>query len=86
LKGVLDDLFFGPVIVVFCWGFWENEAEKRGVLVVDLWWMCGETWCFVTTFLGRENLPRITDLFLAIPVLGIGVGSEMGMVRLSNGE
>jgi hypothetical protein len=58
--------------VVFCWGFWENQAEKRDVLVVNLWWMCGETWCFVTAFLSTENLPRITDLFLAIPVLGIG--------------
>jgi hypothetical protein len=71
--------------VVFCWGFWQNEAEKRGVLVVNLWWMCGETWCFVTAFLGMENLPQIADLFFGIPVLGIG-RVQGGIVRLSNGE
>jgi hypothetical protein len=25
-------------------GFWETLAKERGVLVVNLWWMCGETW------------------------------------------
>ena len=65
-------IFFGLVVVVFCWGFWQNWAEKRGVLVVNLWWMCGETWRFVTAFLSTENLPRITDSFWGIPVLGIG--------------
>jgi hypothetical protein len=62
-----------------------NHAGSRGVLVVNLWWICGGTWCFVTAFLGTENLPRITDLFLGIPVLGIGL-IQGGIVRLSGSE
>jgi hypothetical protein len=31
------EYFLKWVIVVFRWGFWENEAKKRGVLVVNLW-------------------------------------------------
>jgi hypothetical protein len=66
-------IFPGRAIVVFCWGFWGNVAAERGVLAVNLWWMGGETWCFVTAFLSTQNLPRIADLFLGIPVLGIGI-------------
>jgi hypothetical protein len=71
--------------VRFCWGFWGNEAGKRGVLVVNLWWMCGENVVLCDAFLGTENLSRIADLFLGIPVLGIGT-SKMGIVRLSSSE
>jgi hypothetical protein len=71
--------------VRFCWAFWGNEAGKRGVLVVNLWWMCGENVVLCDAFLGTENLSRITDLFLGIPVLGIGYIQDR-IVRLSKGE
>ena len=71
--------------MVFCWGFGKMRRGKRGVLVVNLWWMCGENVVLCDAFLGTENLPRITDLFLGIPVLGIGT-SKMGIVRLSGSE
>jgi hypothetical protein len=63
----------------------ENQAEKRGVLVVNSWWMCGETWCFVTAFLGRENFPRITDLFWGDSRCG-DWRIEGGIVRLPGSE
>src|SRR5580704_17526040 len=47
--------------------------------MVNLWWMCGETWCFVTAFLSTENLSRLADLFLGIPVLGIGSDPRWGL-------
>jgi hypothetical protein len=82
----LGGFFLGGRFLVFCWGFWEKEAENRGVLLVNLWWICGETWCFVTAFSSTKNLPRIADLFSGIPVLGIVSVSAAGIVRLSSSE
>jgi hypothetical protein len=28
----------------FCWGFWQKRAFLRGVLMVNLWWIAGESW------------------------------------------
>jgi hypothetical protein len=78
-------IFFGEAIVVFCWEFWQNEAEKRGVLVVNLWWMCGETWCFVTAFLCRENFPRNYRFILGDSRCG-NWRIQSGVVRLSGSE
>jgi hypothetical protein len=80
----LED-FFRRVIVVFCWGFWENRAGKRDVSVVNLWWICGETWRFVAAFLSTENLPRLTDLFWGFPFWELG-RIQGGDCPLSSGE
>jgi hypothetical protein len=28
----------------FCWGFWRKRVVGRGVFVVKLWWIAGESW------------------------------------------
>ena len=28
----------------FCWGFWQKRAFLRGILMVNLWWIAGESW------------------------------------------
>jgi hypothetical protein len=53
--------------MAFCWGFWENVAEKRGVLVVNLWWMRGENVVPSTMFSVGRFLTRIMDLFCGFP-------------------
>jgi hypothetical protein len=79
-------IFFGREIVRFCWGFWGNEAGKRGVLVVNLWWMCGETWCLATMFSGTRNLTRVADLFFRDSRFGNWTVSTVGAVPLSSSE
>jgi hypothetical protein len=36
--------FFGAGLSCFCWGFWQKQRAKRGVLLVNLWWIAGESW------------------------------------------
>jgi hypothetical protein len=35
----------------------EFVVQQRGKLLVTLWWIDGETWCFDTTFFRAENMP-----------------------------
>jgi hypothetical protein len=36
--------FLGLVKRRFCWGFWQKRGAERGFLMVDLWWIAGESW------------------------------------------
>jgi hypothetical protein len=42
-----------------------------GKSVVSLWWIRGETWCFVRCFLAAKNMPTFRLYFRVIPVLGM---------------
>jgi hypothetical protein len=47
VKGFVVDfwtLIFWRGGEVFLQGFCEKARFARGVFVVSLWWMCGETW------------------------------------------
>lgn len=59
--------------VCFFGGIWKKRVVGCGFLMVKVWWICGETWSVDGHFLGFKNMPRILDLFLAIPILGIFV-------------
>jgi hypothetical protein len=37
---------------------------ERGVFVVNLWWIAGESWYADGQFLGLKNMPLFPDLFL----------------------
>ena len=56
----------------FCGGFCEKRVVGCGFLMVSLWWKRGELWCVDGRLLGFENFPRILDLVLRIPILGMG--------------
>ena len=43
-RGAFAVIFFGVVGPRFCWGFWQKRVVGRGVLVVKLWWIDGESW------------------------------------------
>jgi hypothetical protein len=40
------------VVGRFCWGFWGIRVDGDGFLLVRLWWMRGELWCFDGGFFG----------------------------------
>ena len=59
-----------------CWGFWRKRVVERGVFVVNLWWIAGETWRLDGHFSGSKNLSPFQDLFLGVSHFGNGlVGS-----------
>jgi hypothetical protein len=41
--------------------------EERGFLMVNSWWIDGESWYVDGHFRGAKNLPRVTDLFSVLP-------------------
>jgi hypothetical protein len=47
----------------FCWGFWQKRCAERGFLMVNLWWIAGETWCVDGHFSGSKNVPFSQNLF-----------------------
>jgi hypothetical protein len=57
---------------VFCWGFCEKRAAKRGFLMVNSWWDAGKSWHFDGRFSGTKNMPAIRDLFLGDSCFGNG--------------
>jgi hypothetical protein len=57
-------------------GFLAKGGVERGFFVVNLWWIRGELWSVDGHFFGCEDFPRIADLFLRIPVLGIRGGAK----------
>jgi len=36
--------FLGVDNLRFCWGFWQKRGAERGFLMVNLWWIAGESW------------------------------------------
>jgi hypothetical protein len=44
-------------------GFWQKLVIERGFLVVNLWWIAGESWYVDGRFLGAKNMPRVPALF-----------------------
>jgi hypothetical protein len=44
---------------------------ERGFLMVTAWWNRGELWFVDGRFSDWKNTPRIQDLFLGVPVLGM---------------
>jgi hypothetical protein len=56
------------VFVVFPGGLGGNGWVDRGFLMVNLWWIRGESWLVDGRFLCSKNAPRMTDLFLGIPI------------------
>jgi hypothetical protein len=36
--------FFWRWFTRFCWGFWQKRDAERGLLMVNLWWIAGESW------------------------------------------
>jgi hypothetical protein len=47
------------VIVRFCWGFWQKWVVERGFLMVNLWWIRGESWFVDGHFSGAKNIPQL---------------------------
>ena len=63
----MDDGFnLGP-FVRFCWGFWQKQVAERGFLMVNLWWIDGETWSIDGHFLPLKILHGFRIYFLAFP-------------------
>ena len=56
--------FLGMVGPCFCWGFWKKRVVGRGVLVVKLWWIAGESWEVDGQDSGWKNMPLLPGLFL----------------------
>jgi hypothetical protein len=54
---------FLAVFLLFSRGFWEKWVFWRGVLLVRLWWLAGETWCFGCAFLAYENYAIFLSFF-----------------------
>jgi hypothetical protein len=42
----------------FYWGFSKNMGAERGVLMVELWWMRGNLWCFGWWVSGDEKYAK----------------------------
>jgi hypothetical protein len=43
-------------------------VAERGFLMVNLWWIRGESWLVDGGFFRTKDMPRISDLFFAIPI------------------
>jgi hypothetical protein len=41
---MFSSIFFGAGFPRFCWGFWQKWCVERGFLMVNLWWIAGESW------------------------------------------
>ena len=72
LSAVISVDFYGSGFECSC-GVLKKRVVGRGFLMVNLWWKRGESWCVDARYLGLKNFPRIRELFLEIPVLGIGL-------------
>jgi hypothetical protein len=57
-------IFFGAGLPGFCWGFWQKRGAERGFLMVNLWWIAGESWYVDDHFSDSKNMPLFQDLFL----------------------
>jgi hypothetical protein len=79
-ESVAKMIFLEGVFLCFCSGFWRKRIIEGVFLVVNLWWNRGELWCVDGRILGLENLP-LFDLFLWIPVLGIGADQPIQTLR-----
>jgi hypothetical protein len=64
LRGWFAVFFLGGGGARFCWGFWKKRVVGRGVLVVKLWWIAGESWEIDGQDSGSKNMPLFPDLFL----------------------
>ena len=49
---------------LFLLGFWRKRVVGRGFLVVNLWWIAGESWEVDGQFSGSKNMPLFLNLFL----------------------
>jgi len=56
--------FLGSWFWLFCGGFGKKRVVERGFLMVNLWWIRGESWLIDGPISGLKNMPRIADLFL----------------------
>jgi hypothetical protein len=63
-----EGIFFCVVEGHFYWGFLSFWVFGDGEIVVNLWWIDGETWWVEGTFLGAEKFSFFEDLFLGNPV------------------
>jgi hypothetical protein len=57
------EIFLGAGKPLFCWGFWQNRVQKRGFLLVNLWWIAGESWQIDGRYSGSKNTPLFPVLF-----------------------
>jgi hypothetical protein len=65
---VILGIFFGWWFVCFSGGFCEKWVIECGFLMVNLWWMCGELWCFDGHFLAFEKHTTVCDfIFWVFP-------------------
>jgi hypothetical protein len=55
--------FLGSWFWLFCGGFGKKRVVERGFLMVNLWWIRGESWLIDGPISGLKNIPRIVDLF-----------------------
>jgi hypothetical protein len=39
-----SNFFLALVYLVFTGGFWQKRVAERGFLMVNLWWIAGESW------------------------------------------
>ena len=44
LAGKFEQIFFAALEGRFCWGFWQKRRAERVFLMVNLWWIAGESW------------------------------------------
>jgi hypothetical protein len=58
-KKLYRAFYFCMVIVRFCWGFWQKWVVERGFLMVNLWWIRGESWFVDGHFSGAKNIPQL---------------------------
>jgi hypothetical protein len=60
-------LFFGVVLCVFAGGFGKKRAAELGFLMVNLWWIRGETWSIDGHFFDAKIFLGFEIYFLRVP-------------------
>jgi hypothetical protein len=55
----------------FAGGFGKKWVFECGFLMVNLWWIRGESWFVDGGFFVLKNTPRISDLFLRGSCFGL---------------
>jgi hypothetical protein len=50
----------------FLMGFLEKAGVERGFLMVNLWWMRGESWSERWCFFETKNMPHFENIFVGI--------------------
>jgi hypothetical protein len=86
LIGIWTRYFFGGEFSSFCRGFWRKWVAERGFLMVNLWWIRGESWLVDGGFLRTKNMPRISDLFFGDSdsgIIGAGFGAQERRIALT---